>query len=216
MHVIPLARMLSFIIQKSQKKKIESMEILANKKILIVGATGGLGRETAQLIKNSQGKIICTGRNTDKLKQLGNDLNLDPKALIPMDITNPMDVERATEQVFEQFNRLDILINATGVGIVKPFEDLSYDDFQKTLDVNLKGTFHLVKNFIPKMKAEKKGLFINIPGVLGKVPMAGAVAYAASKYGVNGMMKSLREEAKKNRGANNQCLFGRGGYAFLG
>jgi len=83
------------------------------------------------------------------------------------------------------------------VGIIKPLESLSYEDFNKTIDINLKGSFHLLKSFLPAMKAVKKGLIINIPGVLGKAPMAGATAYAASKYGVNGMMKSVREELKR-------------------
>jgi NADP-dependent 3-hydroxy acid dehydrogenase YdfG len=67
----------------------------------------------------------------------------------------------------------------------------------QTVQVNLAGAFYVVKNFIEPMKIAKKGLIINIPGVLGKTPMAGAAAYSASKYGLNGMMKSIREELKR-------------------
>ena len=69
--------------------------------------------------------------------------------------------------------------------------------FMKTLQNNVYGPFLLVKAFLPAMKAQKKGLIINIPGVLGKVPMAGAAAYSASKYGLVGMMQSIREEVKR-------------------
>ena len=93
--------------------------------------------------------------------------------------------------------QLDILINAAGIGIIKPLENLTINDFLNTINSNLVGTFLLVKTFLPKMKEAKKGLIINIPGVLGKVPMAGAAAYCASKYGLLGMMQSIREEVKR-------------------
>jgi short-subunit dehydrogenase len=92
---------------------------------------------------------------------------------------------------------IDILINAAGIGIIKSFESLSIQEFKDSLDVNLIGAFSLIQAVLPKMKEQKKGLIINIPGVLGKTPMAGAAAYAASKYGLNGMLKSLREELKR-------------------
>jgi short-subunit dehydrogenase len=92
---------------------------------------------------------------------------------------------------------VDILINAVGVGIIKPLETLTHQDFMDSLQINLVGSFNAVKAVMPAMKEAKKGLIINIPGVLGKVPMAGAAAYSASKYGIVGMMQSIREEVKR-------------------
>ncbi len=76
-------------------------------------------------------------------------------------------------------------------------ESLSEIDFLKSLHYNLYAPFLLLKSFLPSMKEQKKGMIINIPGVLGKVPMAGAAAYSASKYGLVGMMQSIREELKR-------------------
>lgn len=101
------------------------------------------------------------------------------------------------EQIHEQISQVDILINASGIGIIKTLEQLSVEEFQQTLQVNLTGSFLLVKTFLPMMKKSGKGLIINIPGVLGKIPMAGASAYSASKYGLVGMMQSIREELKR-------------------
>ena len=101
------------------------------------------------------------------------------------------------DSIHSMIPQLDILINAAGIGIIKPLENLTTDDFLKTMNSNLVGTFLLVKAFLPKMKEAKKGLIINIPGVLGKIPMAGAAAYCASKYGLLGMMQSIREEIKR-------------------
>ena len=88
-------------------------------------------------------------------------------------------------------------MNAAGIGIIKSTDELSEADFLRLLNYNLYGPFLLVKAFLPKMKEVKKGLIINIPGVLGKVPMAGAAAYSASKYGLVGMMQSIKEELKR-------------------
>ena len=76
-------------------------------------------------------------------------------------------------------------------------DTLTHEEFLTTLQANLVTPFLLMKAFLPAMKEVKKGLIINIPGVLGKVPMAGAAAYSASKYGLTGMMQSIREELKR-------------------
>jgi NAD(P)-dependent dehydrogenase (short-subunit alcohol dehydrogenase family) len=99
--------------------------------------------------------------------------------------------------VLTQLGTPDILINLAGIGIIKPMEQLSLDDFSRSIQTNLVGAFLFVKSFLPAMKEVKKGLIINVPGVLGKVPMAGAAAYSASKYGIVGMMQSIREELKR-------------------
>jgi short-subunit dehydrogenase len=92
-----------------------------------------------------------------------------------------------------------VLVNAAGLGIIKPIDQLSTEEFTITLQANLVASFLLVKSFLPPMKAAGKGLIVNIPGVLGKVPMAGAAAYSASKYGLVGMMQSVREELKRTQ-----------------
>jgi NAD(P)-dependent dehydrogenase (short-subunit alcohol dehydrogenase family) len=91
----------------------------------------------------------------------------------------------------------DILINLAGIGIIKSMDNLTAEEFSRSLNTNLLGAFLFVKTFLPSMKEAKKGLIVNVPGVLGKVPMAGAAAYSASKYGIVGMMQSIREELKR-------------------
>jgi NADP-dependent 3-hydroxy acid dehydrogenase YdfG len=114
-----------------------------------------------------------------------------------MDIANAAEVEKVAEKIHQQIGQLDVLVNAAGIGIIKPLEKLEVEDFDRSIDVNLKGSFYLLKYFLPPMKQAKKGLVINIPGVLGKTPMSGASAYSASKYGLNGLTKSVREELRR-------------------
>jgi NADP-dependent 3-hydroxy acid dehydrogenase YdfG len=173
------------------------MEMIQNKNILIVGATGGIGSESARLIKQSGGKLFIAGRDDSKLSELQRELGLDASRVLKFDISDEAAVKSAAEQVHQQVEAIDILINTAGVGIVKPLEKLSLEDFNKSLNANLVGPFLLLKYFLPAMKERKKGFIINLPGVLGKTPMAGAAAYAASKYGLNGMLKSVREELRR-------------------
>ena len=173
------------------------MESLFKKKVLVVGATGGIGRETAKLIKQSNADIFITGRDAAKLLEVKLDLGLDSSRVFEMDITDENSVESVANSIHDTIGTLDIIINAAGIGIIKPLEKLTYEDFDLTVATNLRGTFNLLKSFLPPMKAVKEGLILNMPGVLGKTPMAGAGAYAASKYGVNGLVKSVREELKR-------------------
>ncbi len=173
------------------------MEVLNNKNVVIVGATGGIGSESTALIVKNHAQVFLTGKDPDKLAEVARRNGVDRSRTFQLDITDPEQVERVAAAIHEQASPVDVLINAAGIGIIKPLDSLSYDDFNRTIDINLKGTFHLLKAFLPPMKEARKGLIINIPGVLGKSPMAGATAYAASKYGLNGMLKSVREELKR-------------------
>lgn len=174
------------------------METLLNKIVLVVGGTGGIGAETCKLLHQSGAKVFVTGRNAESLHVICDSIGIPSANRFVVDLKNTDSIHKMVEDVhFVAGAAIDILINAAGIGIIKPFESLSIQDFKDSLDVNLVGAFSLIQSVLPKMKEQKKGLIINIPGVLGKTPMAGAAAYAASKYGLNGMMKSLREELKR-------------------
>lgn len=173
------------------------METLKNKNVLITGATGGIGRKTAALLKNSGANLFLTGRNADKLRSIAEELKIAESNTYAADLSNERDVHQLKQQFYQAYPSIDILVNAAGIGIIKPVDELSPEEFMKTIQSNLLAPFLLVKAFLPGMKENKKGLIINIPGVLGKTPMSGAAAYAASKYGLTGMMQSIREEIKR-------------------
>jgi len=173
------------------------METVHGKNILIVGATGGIGSGVAKLLAGSGAKLFLAGRNREKLSQVAKENGVPDERTFALDISLPEAVNELKEKYFQQLSTIDILVNAAGIGIIKPMDALTEVDFLKTLNYNLYAPFLLVKAFLPAMKEVKKGLIINIPGVLGKVPMAGAAAYSASKYGLVGMMQSIREELKR-------------------
>ena len=173
------------------------MEVLKCKNILVVGATGGIGAATVKLLTTSGANLFLAGRNETKLKAVAELNNIPAERTFVLDISRPENVAALKEKYDQQFSSIDILENAAGIGNIKPMDTLTKPDVMQTINDNLFGPFLLVKAFLPAMKAHKKGLIINIPGVLGKVPMAGAAAYSASKYGLVGMMQSIREELKR-------------------
>lgn len=173
------------------------METLKGKQVLVVGASGGIGSATVRLLAGSGAVVYLAGRSREKLDILARGLGLADDRVMEMDITDEGSVQRSAHSLHEKIGRLDILINAAGIGVIKPLEQLTLEDMNRSLQVNLVGSFLLLKSYLQPMKDVKKGLIINIPGVLGKVPMAAAAAYSASKYGLVGMMQSVREELKR-------------------
>ena len=173
------------------------METLKGKNILVVGATGSIGAGTARLLAASGAQLFLAGRSREKLQQVAAELQLPGEKFFSLDIGDANAVADLKDRFFAVYPTIDVLVNAAGIGIIKNMDTLTETDFLQTLQANLVGPFLLLKAFLPAMKEAKKGLIINIPGVLGKTPMAGAAAYSASKYGLTGMMQSIREEIKR-------------------
>jgi len=173
------------------------MESLQDKVVLLAGATGGIGAKTAALLASSKARVFITGRNESALHAVAQSVGIPLSQCLLMDITRENEVNAAVAAVLQAAGTIDILVNAAGIGIIRSMDQLTSEDFMLSLQTNLIGPFYLMKAVLPAMKEKKKGLIIQIPGVLGKVPMAGAAAYSASKYGLTGMMQSIREEIKR-------------------
>lgn len=173
------------------------MEGIKGKNVLLIGATGGIGAKTAKLLASSGANLFLAGRNAEKLAEVAAAVNVPSTQFFALDIADAAQVQQLKDKYFNSFSSIDILVNAAGIGIIKSMDTLTEAEFMQTIHANLYAPFLLVKAFLPAMKEVKKGLIINIPGVLGKVPMAGAAAYSASKYGLVGMMQSVREELKR-------------------
>ncbi|MFM1963451.1 MAG: hypothetical protein RLZZ172_2296 [Bacteroidota bacterium] len=173
------------------------MEKLNGKRVVVAGASGGIGGHLSKLLRQSGAEVFMTGRNAEKLAAAAANAGVPDDHCFVADVSIEAEMALLGNRVAQVMGTPDILVNAAGVGIIKQIDNLTLEDFNKSLQINLVGAFLLVKTFLPAMKEVKKGLIINIPGVLGKVPMSGAAAYSASKYGIVGMMQSIREELKR-------------------
>lgn len=184
------------------------MESLKNKKVLLLGATGGIGAQLAHLLSGSGALLWIAGRNQAKLSDLAVKYQIPSERSFLVDFAEAAAVDQFAHQLKQVDFAFDICINAAGVGIIKPFDQLTTAEMQASFQVNVLSSFTSIQAILPKMMELKKGLIINIPGILGKVPMAGAAAYCASKYALVGMMHSLREEIKRTEIRITQLYLG--------
>ena len=182
------------------------MDLLNNKKVLVLGATGGIGAHLVKLLNASGANVWIAGRQLNKLQDLSNAHGISSTQILQVELADPNSVHLFAEKV--KSLSFDIFINAAGIGIIKPIDDLQVSDMQLSYQINVLSTFEIVKAVLPKMVETKKGLIINIPGILGKIPMSGAAAYCASKYALVGMMQSIREELKRTEIRITQVYLG--------
>ena len=175
------------------------MQTLKDKNILVIGATGGIGSRAAKLLAGSGAKLFLTGRKKQSLQEVASACNVPLDRCFVLDCSQGVSVIELKERYFQQLATIDILINAAGLGIIKSMSILDETDFLLSLNANLVAPFLLMKAFLPAMKQANTGLIINIPGVWGKVPMAGAAAYCASNIDLKVQHEKLEqvEEAAK-------------------
>ena len=179
------------------------MNNFKNKKILITGATGGIGNAIVKKFLSLEGKVLATGTKTEKLEVLKKDFpNIN---VLKFDISDHSKIEEFIENVSSQLSGLDILINNAGLNMDNLSLRMKDEEWKKVIDVNLGSTFFLCKYALKKMLKNKYGKIVNITSVVGHTGNLGQANYAASKAGIIGMSKSLAiEYAKKNITIN--CL----------
>ena len=168
-----------------------------NKKILVTGASGGIGREIVKKFYSLEGNIVATGTNTEKLDLLKKDFpNIN---IIQFDISNHSKIEEFVDNATNQLTGLDILVNNAGTNMDNLSLRMKEEEWKKVIDINLTSTFLLSKYAIKKMLKNKFGRIVNITSVVGHTGNLGQSNYAATKAGIIGMTKSLAiEYAKKN------------------
>ena len=168
-----------------------------NKKILITGATGGIGNALVKKFVSLEGQVLATGTKTEKLEELKK--NFPNLNILKFDISDHSKIEEFIENVSSQLSGLDILINNAGLNMDNLSLRMKDEEWKKVIDVNLGSTFFLCKHAIKKMLKNKYGKIVNITSVVGHTGNLGQANYAASKAGIIGMSKSLAiEYAKKN------------------
>ncbi len=168
-----------------------------NKKILITGATGGIGNALVEKFTSLGGDVLATGTKNEKLDLLKK--NFPKIKILKFDISEHDQIEQFVEKANSSLSGLDILINNAGVNMDNLSLRMKYDEWKKVIDINLGSTFLLCKYGIKKMLKNKYGRVINITSIVGHTGNLGQSNYAASKAGIIGMTKSLAiEYAKKN------------------
>ena len=167
------------------------------KKIIVTGATGGIGKDIVKKFVSLDGNVLATGtkvENLENLKKEFPDINIHK-----FDISEHNKIEEFIENANSQLQGLDILVNNAGTNMDNLSLRMKIDEWKKIVDINLTSTFLLSKYAIKNMLKNKYGRVVNIASIVGHTGNLGQSNYSASKAGIIGMSKSLAiEYAKKN------------------
>lgn len=177
---------------------------------LITGASSGIGRELAIRLAARGAKLFLNGRSETKLAEVKSACaGAGLVECVAADITAQGAAADLVARAAEAMGGIDCVIHCAGIGLIKPAADTADAEFTKVVNTNLRGTFLIARESCKVMAAQKKGLFITLPGILGKAVMKNASAYIASKFGVTGLIKTFAQEHQ--RSGIRFCLFFLGG-----
>ena len=168
---------------------------LEGKTALIIGAGRGIGRAVAELFSNADANVVISSRNEAELMELEYKLNTKGNSNV---LSIEADVKALVDEALRRFGSIDYLVHAAGLGILKPFGELTTEDLDALLTANVKSAFNVLQAVLPKMSEQKFGRVVAFPGILGKAPMMQASAYCAAKYALTGMIKCLAQEYKRH------------------
>ncbi|HUC61917.1 MAG TPA: SDR family oxidoreductase [Alphaproteobacteria bacterium] len=165
---------------------------------VITGASSGLGEATARHLAAEGASVVLGARRRERIEALAREIEArGGKALaLATDVTRPDEVKRLVDAAVERFGRIDVMINNAGLMPHSPLERLKIEDWDRMIDVNIKGVLYGIAAALPHMKRQKSGHFVNVSSVAGHKIRPGIAVYAATKHAVLALSEGLRQEVK--------------------
>ncbi|MEU0644423.1 SDR family oxidoreductase [Streptomyces umbrinus] len=166
-----------------------------SKVILVTGAGRGLGTDIAREALAAGHQVVATGRRPEEVeKTLGGPQ--DNLLVTKLDVTSPEDAEAAAQAALDRFGRIDVLINNAGNFFAGYFEEITPDQMRRQIETNLFGPMNVTRAVLPVLRRQRAGHVITLSSSAGLIGQEFCVAYAASKFGVEGWMESLRYDVE--------------------
>jgi len=177
------------------------MTAFAGKVVWVTGAGTGIGRAAALMFAREGAAVALIGRRRDKLEEVAAEIKAQGGAgtVEALDVADRAKVKEAGGRLLARFPRVDILVNNAGLNVLnRRLDEITTDDWDYVLAVNLTGAYNMVQAVMPTMRAQRDGLIINVASTAAKrVSGVAGIAYSASKFGMLGMSLSLTQEAWK-------------------
>lgn len=173
------------------------MSNIQNKVVIITGASSGLGEATARRLAAQGAKLMLAARREDRLEALHKEIEQagGTAAYRVTDVVDRAQVQALADATLETYGRIDVLVNNAGLMPLSPLDQVKVDEWERMVDVNIKGVLYGIAAVLPTMRQQKSGHIINISSVAGhKVFPAGAV-YCATKYAVRAISEGIRLES---------------------
>jgi NADP-dependent 3-hydroxy acid dehydrogenase YdfG len=167
---------------------------IENKVVVITGASSGLGEATARLLTAQGARVVLGARRMDRLEALAKELNLPEGAIVQTDVTDAAQVQALVDQAIRLHGRIDVILNNAGLMPQSLFERLKVEDWDRMIDVNIKGVLYGIAAALPHMTTQKSGQIINVSSVAGHKVGPGSGVYAATKFAVRALSEGLRQE----------------------
>jgi len=169
---------------------------IRDKVVVITGASSGLGEAAARLLTKEGAKLVLGARRLDRLKALAGELSLGKDAILSTDVTDVGQVRQLVDHAVKTHGRVDVIINNAGLMPHSPLERGKVEDWDRMIDVNIKGVLYGIAAALPHMKTQKSGHIINVSSVAGHKVGPGGAVYAANKHAVRVISEGLRQEVK--------------------
>lgn len=175
-----------------------TVEGIQGKVVVITGASSGLGEATARYLAERGATVVLGARRLDRIDALAAELaGRDKKAMaVQTDVTQRGQVQHLVEAAVAAYGRIDVMINNAGLMPHSPLERLKVDDWDRMIDVNLKGVLYGIAAALPHMQRQKSGHIINVSSVAGHKVRPGGAVYSATKHAVRALSEGLRQEVK--------------------
>jgi NAD(P)-dependent dehydrogenase (short-subunit alcohol dehydrogenase family) len=163
--------------------------ILEGKVAVITGASSGIGAGTARVFAKEGARLVIAARRVDKLQALAEELGTD--VLVHQTDVTKEDQVLSLFAAAEAFGPIDVLINNAGIAVHQPTLEVTYDDWQRVIDINLTSAFLCAREAFRVMTQRRRGKIITIGSLSAQMPRVDTIAYAATKFGLEGMTRSL-------------------------
>src|SRR4051812_4104397 len=174
---------------------------LKDQVVLVVGASSGIGRETAVLFAKEGARVMASARRQDRLQSLQRELSTSENAIsiFAADASKPDEMQRLAEETVRALGKIDILVFATGTKTPqRSMKNLTAEIWDMMLSVNLNGAYYITRAVLPAMREAGAGHLIYVSSISGLVPDVSGAAYQASKRGLLGLAHAIRVEEKEH------------------
>ncbi|MCD7099737.1 SDR family oxidoreductase [Stenotrophomonas sp. MMGLT7] len=177
------------------------MNNIQDKVVLITGASSGIGEATAKTLAGRGAIVVLGARRIDRLERLVAEITASGGTAIAhtLDVTRREDVQAFADHALERFGRIDVIVNNAGVMPLSPLAALKVDEWDRMIDVNIRGVLHGIAAVLPAMQAQGSGHVISISSIGGLYVMPTAAVYCATKYAVRAISDGLRQENDRIR-----------------
>ena len=171
---------------------------IEGKVVVITGASSGLGEATARLLSNEGAIVVLGARRADRLRSLADELISQGGKAVAMttDVTQRDQVQKLVDAAVQAYGRIDVIINNAGLMPQSLLEQLKVDEWDRMIDVNIKGVLYGIAAALPYMRKQKAGHIINVSSVAGHKVGPSSSVYAATKHAVRALSEGLRQEVK--------------------